>query len=62
MAFYKLADSNLPNQTQEIAEVIDFKNCEKCGEALDMMSSSAGSIKCPKCGFKNSISNHNNAE
>jgi len=45
-----------------IVEVLDGKEtaCEKCGAALNMMSSMNGVVSCSKCGYKNKVKNMEN--
>jgi len=45
---------------QAVVDVIDpATKCEKCGEKLDIMSSTNGIVKCDKCGFENPIKEMN---
>lgn len=58
MAFYKKTNSNI--QHNEIVEVILDKSCEKCDTPLNMLNTKNGDVKCLKCGWMNSITEHNN--
>ena len=42
-----------------IVEVLDGKDmtCEKCGNVINMMSSTNGVVPCSKCGHKNKVKN-----